>query len=231
MVFVVSWIFSGWLSMDSGRLFSTGALSSEESARISSVPAWNDLSKAEWRPTAIAAKEIEWFSFDGKFYQRERTSVDTQRLLALDAGAPAAPQAFLGAGEIGHFVERLAPHCNAATVVADDDNYPISSSLPDAPVYRSVCEEIWYHIDGASGAILERSDPSSRAYRWLYSALHRLDIPALNARPVLRSALIVTLCGCGLIFSLTGVVIGWRRLRLRPTQSGSSNLDPEGRTG
>ncbi|MDB5532186.1 MAG: hypothetical protein JWO28_501, partial [Hyphomicrobiales bacterium] len=58
MVFVVSWIFSGWLSMDSGRLFSAGALSSEESARISSVPAWNDLSKAEWRPTAIAAKEI-----------------------------------------------------------------------------------------------------------------------------------------------------------------------------
>jgi hypothetical protein len=40
-----------------------------------------------------------------------------------------------------------------------------------------------------------------------------MDIPALNARPMLRSALIVLLCGCGLIFSLTGVVIGWRRLR------------------
>jgi hypothetical protein len=25
----------------------------------------------------------------------------------------------------------------------------------------------------------------------------------------------VILCGCGLIFSLTGVVIGWRRLRLQ----------------
>ena len=30
MVFVVSWIFSGWLSMDSGRLFSTGALTAAE---------------------------------------------------------------------------------------------------------------------------------------------------------------------------------------------------------
>jgi len=29
MVFVLSWIFSGWLSMDSGRLFSTGALTAE----------------------------------------------------------------------------------------------------------------------------------------------------------------------------------------------------------
>jgi hypothetical protein len=45
--------------------------------------------------------------------------------------------------------------------------------------------------------------------------LHTLDIPALNAHPTLRSALIVLLCGCGLIFSLTGVVIGWRRLRLQ----------------
>jgi hypothetical protein len=62
-------------------------------------------------------------------------------------------------------------------------------------------------------------------------AFHRLDIPALNARPVLRSALIVLLCGGGLLFSLTGVVIGWRRLRMQRLRSGSSNLDPEARTG
>jgi hypothetical protein len=218
MVFVVSWIFSGWLSVDSGRLFSTGALTPEEAAKISSVPAWNGLSKAEWRPTSMATKEIEWFSLDGKFYRRERTGVDTQRLFALGAGAPVAPQAFFGAHEIGQFVERLAAGCSAPIVVAADDNYAISSSLPHAPVYRSVCSEVWYHIDGASGAILERSDRSSRAYRWLYSALHRLDIPALNARPMLRSALIALFCGCGLTFSLTGVVIGWRRLRLRRDQ-------------
>jgi hypothetical protein len=30
----------------------------------------------------------------------------------------------------------------------------------------------------------------------------------------LRSALIIMLCGCGLAFSLTAAVIGWRRLRL-----------------
>ena len=103
--------------------------------------------------------------------------------------------------------------------------------MPNAPVYRSVCSEVWYHIDSANGALLERSDRSSRAYRWFYSALHRLDIPSLNARPMLRSALIVLLCGCGFIFSLTGVVIGWRRLLLQRPSSGSNNLDPEGDTG
>jgi hypothetical protein len=38
----------------------------------------------------------------------------------------------------------------------------------------------------------------------------------LMARPMLRTALIVTLCGMGLVFSLTGIVIGWRRLRQKP---------------
>ena len=100
-------------------------------------------------------------------------------------------------------------------IVDADDNYAIMASMPNAPVYRSVCGSTWFHIDGASGAILERLDPSRRAYRWFYSALHTMDFPVLSARPAWRSALIVILCGFGFLFSLTGVVIGWRRLRLQ----------------
>jgi hypothetical protein len=44
--------------------------------------------------------------------------------------------------------------------------------------------------------------------------LHTLDLPVLIAHPAVRTALIVVLCGCGLAFSLTGCVIGWRRLCL-----------------
>jgi PepSY-associated TM region len=231
MVFVISWIFSGWLSMDSGRLFSTGTLTAVEATNISGVPAWNDLAKAEWRPSSSAAKEIEWFSFDGKSYRRERTGLDTQRLFALGAGpVPAAPPVFLEGREIGDLVARMASGCKAPIIVAADDNYVISSSMPKAPVYRSVCAEVWYHVDGASGAIKERLDRSSRIYRWLYSALHTLDIPVLNARPTLRSVLIVVLCGCGVIFSLTGVVIGWRRLRPQLAGSRAAGKSVDGGT-
>lgn len=223
MVFVVSWIFSGWLSVDSGRLFSTGALTAEESGKIPGMLAWNKVSKEGWQPASLAAKEIEWFLLDGEIYRRERTSLDMQRLFAVNAGAgaPPPPQEFLERREVGGLVERLARGCNAPIVVNTDDDYVVSSSMPNAPVYRSVCADVWYHVDGASGVIIERSDRSTRLYRWLYRALHTLDFPALKAHPTLRSALIVLLCGCGLIFSLTGVVIGWRRLRLqlspRPT--------------
>lgn len=34
------------------------------------------------------------------------------------------------------------------------------------------------------------------------------------AHPMLRDGLIVGLCALGFVFSITGIVIGWRRLRL-----------------
>jgi uncharacterized iron-regulated membrane protein len=143
-------------------------------------------------------------------------SPDSQHLSKRDPGTEtSAPlRAFLERGEIDAFAQRLAPACENAIVIGEDDNYAIASPMPGGPVFRTVCGQLWLHIDGASGAILEQLDPSRRVYRWLYQALHTMDVPPLAARPKLRTALIVTLCCCGLVFSLTGVVIGWRRLRL-----------------
>ena len=81
-------------------------------------------------------------------------------------------------------------------------------------------------IDGASGAILERLDLSRRAYRWLYDALHTMDIPVLVAHPVVRSVLIVLSCGFGLVFSITAILISWRRLGFPFSASRSSRPTP-----
>jgi len=209
--FVLTWIFSGWLSMDSGQLFSSGALTVEEAAKIPAAPAWDNLPKEEWRTGLGDAKEIEWFAFNGKFYRRERTGLDTQRLFQVGSTA-VTQREYLEASEAAALVERLEPACNVPNIVAADDDYPVSSAMPRAPVYRVVCRDICYQVDGASGAMLERLDPSRRAYRWLYGALHTLDIPVLVAHPSVRSALIVFLCILGFVFSTTAVVIGWRRL-------------------
>ena len=217
MTFVLTWIFSGWLSMDHGRLFSTGKLSPAEAAAIAGTPAWESMPAHEAQSISVHAREVEWFVFNRKFYRRDRTGLDAQLLVPLDSGAHgSSPQSeFLAAQEISAFVERVASGCKIPVIVHADDNYAIAAAMPNAPVYRSVCGGVWFHIDGASGAILERLDPSRRAYRWFYSALHTMDFPILSARPTLRSALVVILCGFGLVFSLTGVVIGWRRLRLQ----------------
>ena len=217
MTFVLTWIFSGWLSMDHGRLFSTGKLSAAETAAIAGTPAWESMPAHGAQSISAHAREVEWFVFNRKFYRRDRTSLDAQLLVSLDSGIyGSSPQReFLDLREISAFVERVASGCNVPVIVHADDNYAIAASMPNAPVYRSVCGSVWFHIDGASGAILERLDPSRRAYRWFYSALHTMDFPILSARPTLRSALVVIFCGFGFVFSLTGVVIGWRRLRLQ----------------
>jgi PepSY-associated TM region len=211
MVFVLSWIFSGWFSMDSGDLFSTGKPTDAEAASIAGMPAWNALSPDEIRRLSAPVREVEWFAFGDRIYRRERASGDRQ-LLSVVGAADEAARADLRRDEIDATVSHLARSCDTSEIVRDDDDYAVASDTPGAPVFRAVCGADWFDIDGANGALLEKLDASRRVYRWLYGALHTLDFPVLTARPVLRTSLIVALCGLGFVFSLTGVMIAWRRL-------------------
>lgn len=212
-VFVLTWIFSGWLSMDHGRLFSRGQLTDAEANAAEPTPAWSTLPAADWKAISPAAREVEWFAFDRNFYRRDRIGLDRQTLFGSGDSRPGDRSGFLNSREIQALIERLASGCSFPAVVAADDNYVASSTILGAPVYRSVCGDVWFDVDGASGIVLQRLDSSRRAYRWLYSALHTLDFPILVSHPRIRSTLIVSLCVCGLLFSVTGLVIGWRRLR------------------
>ena len=212
MTFVLTWIFSGWLSMDHGRLFSTGTPTAKESVTWVGATAWEKLPAAGIRQLPTPAREIEWFAFDGRIYRRDRLGLASQHLSLAD-NAPVPGHEFLTADEVRVAAKHVAADCGVASTVSATDDYPIVSTMPQAPVYRVVCRDVWFHFDGANGAMLEKLDASRRAYRWVYSALHTLDFPAVAARPLLRTTVIVALCGCGLAFSLTAIVIGWRRLR------------------
>ena len=213
--FVLTWIFSGWLSMDHGLLFSRGQLSPAEAARIATPPDWSALAGNQHLISA-PVREVEWFALGDHLYRREQASLDAQSLFAIgsSAGGVQAAEPFLSAPEVDAFVRPIAPDCVAPVIVGPHDSYAATSLVPGAPVYRSICGDVWFHIDGATGALLERLDSSRRSYRWLYTGLHTLDFPVLLDRPLLRSALIVILCALGFVFSVTGAVIGWRRLRL-----------------
>ncbi len=214
MLFVLTWIFSGWLSMDDGRLFSTGKPTEAEAKAFGGMPDWQAIPRDELQRVSRQAKEIEWFALGGQMHRRERLDVDQQRLFSVfaDVGTATIDREFLEPGEINAAGTHLAAACNVPVAIEADDDYPLASAVPNAPVFRLVCGSDWFHIDGASGALLEKLDRSRRIYRWLYSAVHTLDFHALTIRPMLRTSLIVTLCGFGLIFSFTGVVIALRRL-------------------
>lgn len=214
MVFVLTWIFSGWLSMDHGRLFSRGRLTSAEAGILYAGADWATAPSLDERPISPSVRDVEWFAFNGNVYRRDRTDIGAQ-MLAKSGGAPGSRLAgLLNVHEIQALGTRLAPGCGTPSVLAADDGYPARSIMPGAAVYRTFCGALWFDIDSADGNVLQRLDASRRAYRWFYAALHTLDFPILMAHRLLRDILIVGLCGVGFVFSMTGVVIGWRRLRL-----------------
>ncbi|MGQ0683115.1 PepSY domain-containing protein [Bradyrhizobium sp.] len=213
-VFVLTWIFSGWLSMDHGRLFSHGQLTKAETDMATASPGWRMLPANRMEPSP-SVLEVEWFAFNERFYRRDRIGLDRQILFRARGAEPDDRAGALSPREIEGFAARLATNCGEASVLAADDDYPVLSATPGVPVYRSKCAEVWFDIDGANGNLLQRLDRSRRAYRWLYRALHTLDFPILAAHPKVRSSLIVGLCVLGLLFSITGIVIGWRRLLRR----------------
>ncbi|EIG57228.1 PepSY domain-containing protein [Bradyrhizobium sp. WSM1253] len=215
MVFVLSWIFSGWLSMDHGRLFSRGQLTSAESSVMNAPPNWTAARSLDRQPVSPSVREIEWFAFNGTLYRRDRTGVAAQTLIKAGDAPRDGPTGSLDVHEVQGLTARLAAGCGAPSILADNDNYPAQSTVPGAPVYRSSCGDLWFDIDGADGNLLQRLDSSRRAYRWFYGALHTLDFPVLVAHPLLRDGLVVGLCALGFLFSITGIVIGSRRLVAR----------------
>ncbi|PJG56156.1 hypothetical protein CVM73_04890 [Bradyrhizobium forestalis] len=212
--FVLTWIFSGWLSMDHGRLFSRGQLTAAEAGVINASPNWTIASSLDRRSVSLSTREIEWFAFNGNLYRHDRVGLAAQALVKAGDAPRVGPTGFLDVHEIQQLTARVAAGCAAPIVLAGNDDYPAQSTIPGAPVYRSRCGDLWFDIDGADGSVLQRLDPSRRAYRWFYGALHTLDFPVLMAHPRLRDVVIVGLCALGLLFSVTGIVIGWRRLRL-----------------
>jgi hypothetical protein len=214
MQFVLTWIVSGWLSMDHGRLFATGHLTPSEEAILIGAPDWTALSAATLAAVHGEVREIEWFAFGGRLHQRARRALSQQQMSVLDGSAWKIVGRFLQPANVNAVTADLHRGCARSTEVEPGDDYSFASEVPGAPVHRVICGDTWYHVDAASGALLEKLDPSRRAYRWLYQALHTLDFPTLIAHATLRTLLIVGLCGLGVAFSITGMVIGWRRLRL-----------------
>ena len=205
-LFVLTWIFSGWLSMDHGRLFSLGKINSDDLTRIEG-PALAVPDMPGLDGIARPIREIEWFRLAGQVMMRV---IDHAGARETRSGVQRSP--WLTGAQVAIVTRALGAACSYAPI-QENDAYPTRASDANAPVYRVICDDTWYHIDGADGRVIEKLDASRRAYRWAYQALHTLDFPGLAERKPSRTVIILLLCSGGLAFSLTGVVIGWRRLR------------------
>ena len=228
-----TWIFSGLMSMNPWKIFDSTAAPLRTQAMhggplaLPGLPATMPATvHALLAAASPSTRELRWVRAAG------HTLVQAQG----PAGAPAMldattaqPHAWQGA-EVAEAAARLLPYpvVRTDTLQAYDLHYydraahtMTGGTDKPLPVLRVVFgdpQATWVHIDPHTGAVLGRTDTHRRASRWLFAMLHSWDwLPLLERRPLWDVVLIVLSLG-GAVMSVTGVVIGWRRLgyKLRP---------------
>jgi hypothetical protein len=211
------------MSMNPWRLFDSGAPALRTEA-MNGGPL--ELSTDDAAPAALLAsagagvRELRWVRVAGRTLVRAERAGGQPQLL--DARS-AAPQV-LDAEALQSAVARLLPDKveRIETLRAYDSHYyareahtMTGGNEKPLPVWRVVFADAnatWVHVDPRTGAVLGRSDSRRRLSRWLFAMLHSWDwLPLLERRP-LWDLLLVALSLGGAVLSLTGVVIGWRRL-------------------
>ena len=224
MIIVLTWIVSGWLSMDHGRLFSEPSPSQAQEEHFAGGPLRLSSAQRNARETALIRhvdgdlpKEIELRQFAGTLIYVLRYDAWRRGVTHASASAPGVwPRvheraiATAAEGLLGSY-----PLAATTTLETYDTYYYDPKRQAPLPVVRLRFDDparTWFHVDPSSALLLERMDSSRRAYRWWYDALHKLDLPVFQSRPVLRRTIVTALCALGFAFSITGSVIGWRRL-------------------
>ncbi|MES2609474.1 MAG: PepSY-associated TM helix domain-containing protein [Pseudomonadota bacterium] len=239
----LTWIFSGLMSMNPWKVFDGGAPALRTEAMHGgplALPTQPASVQALLAAASPNTRELRWV----------RTAGQTLVLAASPTGAPALLDAAtaqphaLDPEALQAAAARLLPDPVARTeTLRDYDMHYYSRAahtmtggndrpLPVLRVVFSDAHATWVHIDPRTGAVLDKSDTHRRASRWLFALLHSWDWGPLLARRPLWDALLIVLSLGGTVMSLTGVVIGWRRLahKLRPPAPGPAPARGPGTT-
>ena len=209
---VVCFIVSGWLSMNPNRWFSGGTPSPDILTRYAAAPgARAGLDLGRVRAGACAdAVEVRFTWIDGAPRAVTACRDGGQRVCC----GPAR----LDPSQIAAALRKALPSANLVdlALLREEDLYWSSRTPRPLPVLRAVFDDpaaTWFHVDPETGEILNRLNRSGRVERWAFNLLHTLDLPLLlRHRPAWDAAMLLLLAA-GSVVTLSGLVLGWRRLR------------------
>ncbi|WP_174297811.1 PepSY domain-containing protein, partial [Sphingomonas bacterium] len=213
--FVVSWILSGWLSMDHGRLFSRGRPTAAQRQAYAGMPlasaaAAFPIDRLRRLPSAVEIR----FEAIGGLPLAAVVAPSGRAALWSPAGRPLPGK--IAAELMGRGLARAWPGSSVpATVdaVAPDSFYALAEGLaPGARLAGGSGTRPPVYLDGDDGRIATVMSRSRAAYAWIYYALHSFNFPGLSDHPWLRDVVVLIPLGAGFLFSVTGAVLGWRRL-------------------
>jgi hypothetical protein len=213
-ILVLTWMFSGWLSLNPGQYFAGRGPGRDATLRYAGHDAPNIAGEFRSRPQTEASEaRFVWLGGRPLMLLASRDGTQSPADPVMGVSLP------LSDAQIFEAARQLMPR---ATMIKQSrlyeyDSYWYSHHLPRVlPVLRIGFDDdaqSWFHIDPSTGDILSRTDSSRRTYRWLFNALHSFDFPVLLSYRPAWDVVVWLLSLFGMIISISGVVIGWRYLR------------------
>lgn len=226
---LIAWIFSGLMSMRPWQLFAPSTLN-PSAYQGALLTARSDLQSPgdtlrHLHEAGIEPRELHWQPVGGQVYRVAYDGSGASRVLPPGVDSETLPR--LPDSTLEQAAHALLPGTSTQVEwLTDYDFYYYARAeqsmyghqrkpLPVLRVRFDDAAATWVHIDPYSGALLEQLGRRQRTERWLFNLLHSWDWQPLLERPMLRETLMVAFSVGGLAISLTGVVLGWRRLRTR----------------
>ncbi|SDS74619.1 PepSY-associated TM region [Halopseudomonas litoralis] len=234
-VLALTWIFSGLMSMNPWRVFAspvpldTAAYTGGE-LRAAHFPLAPEQVLQQMQVNGMQVRELHWRLVGGQGYVLGVDGDGDSLLLSADSGEPleAVPEQVLWrAAQAIRPQDELQVELLSAFdfYYYDRAQHSMLGHLPrPLPILRvrfADPAQTWLHIDPVSGALLGQLDQRQRASRWLFALLHSWDwLPLLERRPLWDGWMWLGSIG-GLVISVSGTVLGWRRLRRSRRRRGS----------
>jgi uncharacterized iron-regulated membrane protein len=216
-LFLVTWIASGWLSMNPFKLFARTQITDAQRAAYAgqaAPPTLGVTSDALGAAIGTGASELS-FAWVGETPILIARKTGSMALLAAGTGSPLAldQKQLVNAAQAAYPADRVA----AVDLLTEEDVYWYSHHrkrpLPVLRVQFDDPNRTWLIIDPRTGEIAGLSDSSARTHRWLFNFLHDYDLPVLLRNQPARDGIVWLLSIAGLILSVSGVVVGWRTLK------------------
>ncbi len=212
---VLTWIFSGWLSMDHGRLFSRAAtperrLSTYEGASLAQALTQLDLGRLH---TLGNVTSVRFRVVGHQLVVAGLGPTGAHVLVGASAPLTRTPGALVARALQDAYPDS---HVSRPNVLAATDFYAKAEGAPaGTESYQLMgAYKAKVFVDPATGEIAAVVDRSRAAYDWVYYALHSFNFPGLLALPVLRAVIVLPLLVLGFALCITSVVVGIRRLRI-----------------
>ncbi|WP_432382129.1 PepSY domain-containing protein [Duganella sp. P38] len=208
---MLTWLFSGWLSVTPFDWLASHGVTAKDRQAFAGGPLTRDdlatpvQDSVRHHPGLL---ELEWRRIDGQL----NFSMLDRAWRQLRQPVPAE--------RLRHATAALRPgaHLVLETLASEDDYHYSHHQQAVLPVLRArfdLPDEATFYIDPRQGEIVGYADRNSKWNRWLFNGLHQLDFAAVvRARP-LWDVIVIALCVTGALATLTGIVLGWRRLRKR----------------